>query len=67
MLTIDDTDLPMPMAGMKLKSGQPCIGNHVPPAPCLKRADMNRAAHLLNYVADEIDGGAHPHNAERKF
>ena len=56
IVTIDDTELPMPMAGMKLKAASlhwefmfARAMHHTP--------DMIEQHNLLNYVANEIDAG----------
>lgn len=56
IVTIDDTDLPMPMAGMKLKAAS-LHWELMFTRAMFETPDMIEQHNLLNYVADEIDAG----------
>ena len=56
IVTIDDTDLPMPMAGMKMKAAS-LHWEFMFARAMHQTADMIEQHHLLNYVANEIDAG----------
>ncbi|SNZ19674.1 zinc-binding alcohol dehydrogenase family protein [Cohaesibacter gelatinilyticus] len=56
IVTIDDTDLPMPMAGMKMKSAS-VHWEFMFARAMHQTPDMIEQHKLLSYVADEIDAG----------
>lgn len=56
IVTIDDTDLPMPMAGMKSKAAA-LHWEFMFARAMHQTPDMIEQHHLLCYVADEIDAG----------
>jgi NADPH2:quinone reductase len=56
IVTIDDTDLPMPMAGMKMKAAS-LRWEFMFARAMFQTADMIEQHRLLNYVANEIDAG----------
>lgn len=56
IVTIDDTDLPMPMAGMKSKAAA-LHWEFMFARAMHQTPDMIEQHHLLSYVADEIDAG----------
>ncbi len=56
IVTIDDTDLPMPMAGMKMKAAS-LRWELMFTRAMFKTPDMIEQHKLLNYVANEIDAG----------
>lgn len=56
IVTIDDANLPMPMAGMKTKAAS-LHWEFMFARPMHKTPDMIAQHHLLNFVATEIDAG----------
>ena len=56
IVTIDDTDLPMPMAGMKTKAAS-LHWEFMFARAMFETPDMIEQHKLLNYVANEIDAG----------
>ncbi|WP_371225211.1 zinc-binding alcohol dehydrogenase family protein [Roseovarius sp. 2305UL8-3] len=56
IVTIDDTDLPMPMAGMKTKAAS-LHWEFMFARAKFETPDMNEQHKLLSYVAGEIDAG----------
>lgn len=56
IVTIDDTDLPMPMAGMKMKAAS-LHWEFMFARAMHQTPDMIAQHHLLNHVAAEIDAG----------
>lgn len=56
IVTIDDTELPMPMAGMKMKAAS-LHWEFMFARAMFQTADMIEQQRLLNYVANEIDAG----------
>lgn len=56
IVTIDDTDLPMPMAGMKMKAAT-LHWEFMFARAMFETPDMIEQHNLLNYVAQEIDAG----------
>lgn len=56
IVTIDNTDLPMPMSGMKTKSAS-LHWEFMFARSMFETPDMIEQHKLLNYVADEIDAG----------
>jgi NADPH2:quinone reductase len=56
IVTIDDTELPMPMAGMKMKAAS-LHWEFMFARAMFQTADMIEQHRLLNYVANEIDAG----------
>ncbi|MEM8951724.1 MAG: zinc-binding alcohol dehydrogenase family protein [Pseudomonadota bacterium] len=56
IVTIDDTDLPMPMDGMKMKAAS-LHWEFMFARPMHQTPDMIEQHKLLSWVADEIDGG----------
>lgn len=56
IVTIDDTDLPMPMAGMKMKAAT-LHWEFMFARAMFETPDMIEQHHLLTYVAQEIDAG----------
>ena len=56
IVTIDDTDLPMPMGGMKMKSAS-LHWEFMFARAMHKTPDMIGQHNLLSYVADEVDAG----------
>jgi len=56
IVTIDDTDLPMPMGGMKMKAAS-LHWEFMFARAMFETPDMIEQHRLLNYVANEIDAG----------
>ena len=56
IVSIEDTDFPMPMSGMKMKVAS-FHWEFMFARSMHKAADMIEQHHLLGYVADEIDAG----------
>jgi len=56
IVMIDDTELPMPMAGMKMKAAS-LHWEFMFARAMFQTADMIEQQRLLNYVANEIDAG----------
>ncbi len=56
IVMIDDTELPMPMAGMKMKAAS-LHWEFMFARAMFQTADMIEQHRLLNYVANEIDAG----------
>jgi NADPH:quinone reductase-like Zn-dependent oxidoreductase len=56
IVTIDDANLPMPMAGMKTKAAS-LHWEFMFARPMHQTPDMIAQHHLLNFVAQEIDAG----------
>ncbi|MEM7751474.1 MAG: zinc-binding alcohol dehydrogenase family protein [Pseudomonadota bacterium] len=56
IVSIDDTDLPMPMEGMKMKAAS-FHWEFMFARAMFETADMIEQHRLLNWVSDEIDGG----------
>jgi len=56
IVSIDDTDLPMPMGGMKTKAAS-LHWEFMFARAMHQTPDMIEQHHLLNFIADEVDGG----------